>query len=274
MAKAAEVGGKDLAQVHAPSQTCCRLLTHRFKQTKLVWSRLFLVARAAVAACRSWDRLSGWDGKMRDPYATLGVTKDASAADIKSAFRRLASELHPDTGKLKAGDLLIAEPPTLIGRLLGRFTGREWRLYFVEKGKGLQYALHNKGGFQILGLLHARFNGGKRLSSRWKLYMSHFVGTAEECFELTATMFTASAEFKALDNRCRSMDRNWDRYDMLWNPHFIHVPTRRRLPLGFSFELAAEPDDTNITKLIADRLSGRAEGVTLSTICNDVFVDP
>ncbi len=33
---------------------------------------------------------------MRDPYETLGVPRTAGEADIKSAYRRLAKELHPD----------------------------------------------------------------------------------------------------------------------------------------------------------------------------------
>ena len=33
---------------------------------------------------------------MRDPYAVLGVAKNASAKDIKSAFRKLAKKYHPD----------------------------------------------------------------------------------------------------------------------------------------------------------------------------------
>ncbi|MBI1621969.1 DnaJ C-terminal domain-containing protein [Aquamicrobium zhengzhouense] len=33
---------------------------------------------------------------MRDPYDVLGVAKNASAKDIKSAFRRLAKKYHPD----------------------------------------------------------------------------------------------------------------------------------------------------------------------------------
>ena len=37
--------------------------------------------------------------KKRDYYEVLGVSKDASEADIKMAFRRLAKKYHPDVCK-------------------------------------------------------------------------------------------------------------------------------------------------------------------------------
>lgn len=37
-----------------------------------------------------------YDGRVNDPYQVLGVSRDASPEEIKSAFRKLASRHHPD----------------------------------------------------------------------------------------------------------------------------------------------------------------------------------
>jgi len=43
---------------------------------------------------------------MKDPYSVLGVPKDADAAQIKSSYRKLAKELHPD---VNPGDSIVEQ---------------------------------------------------------------------------------------------------------------------------------------------------------------------
>lgn len=46
---------------------------------------------------------------MRDPYSVLGVTKTASLAEIKKAFRKLAKQYHPDQNKDEKAAAKFAE---------------------------------------------------------------------------------------------------------------------------------------------------------------------
>src|SRR3990167_9736184 len=65
--------------------------------------RNLTVVRAIPTSARNRaftaSHLSGYRSNMADPYSTLGVAKTASEADIKSAYRKLAKELHPDKNK-------------------------------------------------------------------------------------------------------------------------------------------------------------------------------
>jgi hypothetical protein len=163
---------------------------------------------------------------------------------------------------------------SLIGRLVGRLSGFEWRLYFVRKGVGLEYALHNKDGFALLGYLQAKFcDGGERISDGWKLFLSYYSGRKEEHFQLTEAMFTDASEFRNLIAKCRALDKNFDDGAAIgWNPTFRHVPTRKQLPLGGPTDTDWENISKYVERQFEEGLSGKDDGTTFSKISDEVFV--
>ncbi len=61
---------------------------------------------------------------MKDPYETLGVKKNASAAEIKSAYRKLAKEFHPD---LNPNDPIVEQRFKEVGQAYGLLSDVEKR---------------------------------------------------------------------------------------------------------------------------------------------------
>ena len=47
--------------------------------------------------------------EFKDYYKTLGVARDASADDVKAAYRKLARKFHPDVSKEKDAEARFKE---------------------------------------------------------------------------------------------------------------------------------------------------------------------
>lgn len=112
-----------------------------------------------------------------DPYKELGVSRGASADEIKKAFRKLAKDLHPDTNPGDAAKLERFQRVTAAFDLLGdaekraKFDrgeidadGREqFRGYGGPGGGGSPFGAGRGGGFDNIDLdeIFGRFGGGR-----------------------------------------------------------------------------------------------------------------
>ena len=83
--------------------------------------------------------------QFRDYYHTLGVSKTATPAEIKSAFRKLARQFHPDTAKdKKAAEEKFKE----INEAYEVLGDAEKRKRYDEYGQNWQHGPPPSGGFR------------------------------------------------------------------------------------------------------------------------------
>lgn len=116
---------------------------------------------------------------MGDPYELLGVQKDASAEDIRKAYRKLAKECHPDLhpGDTKAEarfkDIssahdLLSDPDKRkrfdSGEIDAEGHERPEQQYYrtyADAGEGAKYARYGGGDFEEMSDIFADLFGGR-----------------------------------------------------------------------------------------------------------------
>ena len=92
----------------------------------------------------------------RDYYGLLGVSRNASDADIKRAYRRLARELHPDVNPDDAAQAKFQE----ISAAYEVLSDPEKRRIVDLGGDPLESPAAGAGGFGNLGDVFEAFFGG------------------------------------------------------------------------------------------------------------------
>jgi molecular chaperone DnaJ len=103
------------------------------------------------------------DWAQKDFYEVLGVKKDASAAEIKKAYRKLARANHPDSnpGDTEKHDRFkqVAEAYDVVGDAEKRKKYDEMRSLYASGG-GFRGGGGGGGGFNLEDLLRERTGGG------------------------------------------------------------------------------------------------------------------
>ena len=124
---------------------------------------------------------------MKDPYQVLGVARDASAEDVKRAYRKLAKRLHPD---LNPGNTAIEQQFKEVSQAYGILGDAEKRKRFdrgeidasgqerpfarggsyrrhAESGQGAKYRPFDFGeDYDVGDIFSDLFRGGARTKGR------------------------------------------------------------------------------------------------------------
>ncbi|MCM3922867.1 molecular chaperone DnaJ [Frankia sp. AiPs1] len=104
----------------------------------------------------------------KDYYAALGVPKDASAADIKKAYRKLARELHPDKNpgdaKAEARFKEVSEAYDVLSDESRRREYDEARALFAAGGRPGGVGGGRAGGYSGFGAPGTGYGGGSNVN--------------------------------------------------------------------------------------------------------------
>ena len=106
--------------------------------------------------------------KYKDYYETLGVKRDATEAEIKSAFRKLARKYHPDVNKTKEAEEKFKE----INEAYEVLGDKQKRQRYDSLGANWQ------GGLNNLTLAEVKVELTNNLTSTVKIWADSLISSA------------------------------------------------------------------------------------------------
>jgi DnaJ-class molecular chaperone len=110
---------------------------------------------------------------MDDPYKILGVSKTASDADIRKAYRKLAKELHPDA---KPGDKAAEERFKRVSQAFNTLSDKEKRAEYDAGGAAGFGGMGGMGGRPGAGgpFNHRQSRGGRNFDGMGDIFSDLF----------------------------------------------------------------------------------------------------